>query len=207
MEFEYKGANCVTIKTKNNLIITDPTDNVKVKGLDNKEAIVLATQAKFAPTDIKAFAIDMPGEFEHRDVMIQGIQSHIHTDKDGKNSIMYRIKLDGVRIAVIGHTDAPLSDEQLESLGMIDVLIIPVGGGGYTLDARDATTVVRQVEPKIVIPTHYDDGTTKYEVPQESVENFVKELGGQHEKQTTLKIKNAAALPAALTLYELTRTA
>jgi L-ascorbate metabolism protein UlaG (beta-lactamase superfamily) len=111
--------------------------------------------------------------------------------------------MDGMRIAIIGHTVAPLSDDNLENLGIIDVVVIPVGGGGYTLDARDAATIVRQISPKAVVPTHYADTHVKYEVPQEPVENIIKELASAYEKTAALKAKT---LPEVLTIYELTRT-
>ena len=69
MEIEYKGANCVVIRDKNATIVTDPTENVKmkVKELDDADAGVLATQPSFAPAEdsVKSFIIDMPGEYEH----------------------------------------------------------------------------------------------------------------------------------------------
>ena len=206
MEIEYRGANCIVIRDKKILIVVDPTTNVSVKEAQNSDAVILATQEKFAPSEREAknFVIDMPGEYEHNDVSVLGIPAHAHIDKDGKNATMYRIEIDSIRLAVIGHTDAPLADDDLENLGMIDILIVPVGGGGYTLDARDAATIVRQIAPKVVIPTHFADAHVKYDVPQDSVEDFVKEMGGAHEKMNSFKVKN---LPETTTVIELSRTA
>jgi len=207
MEIEYKGANCVVIKDKKILIVVDPTTNVSVKDIQNPDTMILATQEKIAPKNVPAFVIDMPGEYEHENVSIRGIAAHAHIDKDGKNATIYRVEIESVRIAIIGHVDAPLSDDDLEDIGVIDIVIIPVGGGGYTLDARDAATITRQIAPKIVIPTHYADTHIKYEVPQEDVAAFTKEIGGAHEKSSALRIKNVSSLPEILTIYELTRTA
>ena len=213
MEIEYRGANCVVIRDKKILIVVDPTPNVSVKEVKNPDAVILATQEKFAPTreDKKdnrendwPFVIDMPGEYEHKDVSVVGIPAHAHIDNDGKNATMYRVETGGVRLAVIGHTDAPLSDDDLENLGIIDIVIVPVGGGGYTLDARDGATIVRQIAPKVAIPTHFADAHVKYEVPQESVDLFIKEMGGAYEKMNSLKVKG---LPEVMTVVELARTA
>lgn len=210
MEIDYKGANCVVIKDKNALIIVDPTSNATVKDLQNPEAVVLATQTNFAPAEDAAasFIIDMPGEYEHKDVSVRGIpvRAHLGADEKAKDATMYRIQTMGVSIAVIGHTVAPLSDDDLELLGMIDIVIIPVGGNGYTLDARDAAAIIGQISPKVVIPTHYDDGQTKYEMPQDDLSGFVKEMGGQIIKQSVFKVKSAQNLPESLTTYELSRT-
>jgi len=207
MEIEYRGANCVVIKDKNILIVVDPTTNVSVKEAKESNAMVLATQEKFAPSELEAknFVIDMPGEYEHKDVSVRGIavRAHLDVNEQAKNATMYAIEAGDTRIVVIGHTVAPLNDDDLESLGTVDIVIIPVGGGGYTLDARDAATIVRQISPKVVIPTHYADTHIKYEVPQEPIENFVKELASAHEKASVLKVKT---LPEVLTIYELART-
>lgn len=207
MELEYKGADCVVIKDRGTTLVIDPTSNVSVKEAVNPEAVILATQEQFAKSEREAnnFVIDMPGEYEHKNISIVGIPVHVHTDKDGTRGIMYRIELQDARIAVIGHTDAPLGDDDLETLGVVDIVIIPVGGGGYTLDARDAATIVNQISPKIVIPTHFADNSIKYSVPQDSVEDFIKQMGGAYEKKNSLKIKGT--WPNTMTVVELTRTA
>lgn len=211
MEIDYRGANCVVIKDKNALIVVDPTANAQAKEAQNPEAVILATQPAFAPAEGEAqgFVIDMPGEYEHRDVSVRGIAvpAHLAEDEHAQDAVMYRIETMGVAIAIIGHTVAPLTDDDLEMLGQIDIAVVPVGGGGYTLDAQDAATIVRQISPGVVIPTHYDDGQTKYEVPQESLAALEKEMGNSNiEKQTVYKLKTGASLPANMTTYELSRT-
>ena len=195
MEIDYRGANCVVIKDKNALIVVDPTANAQAKEAQNPEAVILATQPAFAPAEgeAKGFVIDMPGEYEHRDVSVRGIAvpAHLAEDEHAQDAVMYRIETMGVAIAIIGHTVAPLTDDDLEMLGQIDIAVVPVGGGGYS----------------VVIPTHYDDGQTKYEVPQESLAALKKEMGNSNiEKQTVYKLKTEASLPANMTTYELNRT-
>ena len=204
MEISFKGANSVVIKGKSGTIVTDPTDNVEVKEINNKDAITIVTQDDFIPKKAD-FVINMPGEYEHNDISILGVPVQRHIDPEGKAGVMYRIIMDGVRIAVTGHINAPINDDDMETLGMVDVLIIPVGGGGYTLDAKDAASVTNQISPKVVIPTHFEDKDIKYEVPQESVDLFTKEVGANNiEKVSSFKTKNGA-MPDVLTVYELKR--
>jgi L-ascorbate metabolism protein UlaG (beta-lactamase superfamily) len=208
MEIEYKGANQVVINDKKIHIIVDPTTDTSEKNSKNTNVVILATNENFSPkqSDQQSFVIDLPGEYERNDISIKGIPVHAHTDESGLNATMYRIEIDGIRLAIVGHTDAPLSDDDLENIGVIDIAIIPVGGGGYTLDARDAATIARQLSPKIVIPTHFADHSFEYPVPQEDVSHFIKEMGGIHQKLPSLKIKGAGSLPEALTVFELIRT-
>jgi L-ascorbate metabolism protein UlaG (beta-lactamase superfamily) len=91
---------------------------------------------------------------------------------------------------VLGHIYPDLSDEQLEQFGLIDILVIPVGGNGYTLDATGATQLIKKMEPKIVIPTHYADSAIKYEVSQAELQVFLSEMGvSDPERMNSFKAK------------------
>lgn len=209
-EVEYKGANCVIISSKKASIITDPKLSlVGLKDANVKDAIELATEARFAiNSDDAKLVLEGPGEYGVADFDIRGIaaQRHLDSEADPKASTMYRIESGEIRAAVIGNIYEKLSEEQLEELGIVDVLLIPVGGSGYTLDATGAAAITRQVDPKIVIPVHYADAALKYEVPQSEVEVFLSELGAPVEEAGKLKLKNSAALPSVLTVYKLARS-
>lgn len=208
MDIEYKGANCIVISTKKVTITIDPKLSlVGLKDVTPKDAIVAVTQPEFAvPSD--GVVMDRPGEYEVRDVTFIGIAAKRLLDHDDSyKATMYRMVFGGISFAVIGHVASPLTEEQLETLGVVDVAIVPVGGSGYTLDAHQATEVVRQLDPKVVIPTHYADAAINYEVPQMELEPFIKELSAiDHQVMPTWKIKNGI-LPDVLTVIELTRTA
>lgn len=208
MDIEYKGANCVTISTKKvNIAIDARLSAVGLKDITPKEAIAIATQADFVVKSDEGIVVDQPGEYEVKDVSIVGVAAQRLIDHDGsKQATMYRLVMGEITFAIIGHVTSPLSEEQLEALGVVDVAIVPVGGNGYTLDAHQAIEVVRQLDPKVVIPTHYADKAVNYEVPQMELEPFLKELGASHETMPTWKIKNGI-IPEVLTVIELTRTA
>ena len=207
MDIEYKGANCIVITTKKATVVIDPKlSGVGLKDVVPKNAVVIATQADLLAHGDDAVVIDRPGEYEVRDVSISGVAAERMIDHDkSQAATMYRLTVGDVRFAVVGHVAAPLTDEQLETLGVVDVAIVPVGGSGYTLDAHHAVSVVRQIDPKAVIPTHYADKALSYEVPQMDLEPFVKELGAP-QTETTPKWK-LKTLPEILTLVELERTA
>ena len=207
MELTYRGGNCIEIAVKKETIVID--GNVHELGLKNvteKAGVYIATQQGFNPVVESATTIDGPGEYEARGVSVKGVSAQRMLDDAGvKKSTIYRIMYDGVSIVVVGHIFAPLPDSVLEEIGLVDVVIVPVGGGGYTLDGHQAAVVVRQLEPKVVIPTHYADPAVKYEVPQESLAEFLKEIGGEHEVVSSYKIKGGV-VPATLTVIEITRS-
>lgn len=209
-EVEYKGGNGVVISSKKSSLVVDPKLSVVgLKDLNVKDAVELATEARFAViSDDAKLVIEGPGEYGIADFDIRGVaaQRHLDAETEPKASTIYRIETGDIRTAVIGNIYEKLSEEQLEEVGIVDVLIIPVGGSGYTLDATGAATIVRQIDPKIVVPVHYADGALKYEVPQSDVEVFTAELGAPVEEAPKLKLKNAGALPQTLTVVKLARS-
>lgn len=210
-DIEYKGGNGVVITGKKTQVVVDPKLSlVGLKDLSVKEAVELATEPRFVVNDARAkLIIEGPGEYEVGEVSIRGTRAirHIDTSADEPISTVYRIEIGDARIAVVGNIATKLSEDQLESIGIVDIVIIPVGGNGYTLDAVNATTIVRQIDPRVVIPVHYADSALKYEVPQDGVELFIKELAAPVEAAgPKYKVKSAASVPQVLTVVTVDRS-
>ncbi|MNQ29105.1 metal-dependent hydrolase [compost metagenome] len=209
-DIEYKGGNTVVISTKKSTAVFDPKLSlVGLKDVVIKDAIEIATEARFAlDSPVAKLHIEGPGEYEVGDFSIRATAAtrHIDTSDTEPLSTMYRVEIGDVRIAVIGNIAGKLSEGQLESLGIIDLLILPVGGGGYTLDATSAAAVARQIGPKVVVPVHYADSTLAYEVPQDTLEVFTKELAAPIETVAKYKVKSIASIPQTLTVIEVTRS-
>lgn len=208
-DIEYKGANSVIITSKKATIVTDPKLSLAgLKDLVIKDAVELSTEARFAINNPDArLEVEGPGEYGVAEFDIKGIaaQRHIDSDKTELLSTIYRIEIGDVRIGLLGNIDPNLSDSQLEELGVIDILILPVGGAGYTLDATSAAGLVRKIDPKVVLPIHYADAALKYEVPQDNLDLFLSELSAPVEETTKYKVKQFLNLPETLTVIKLNR--
>jgi len=208
-DIEYKGANTVVLSTKKSTLVVDPKLSlVGLKDASTKEAVELATEARFALNGETAkLNIEGPGEYGVGEFDIKGVpaQRHLDSETEPLASTIYRVEVNDVRIAFIGNIYEKLSEQQLEEIGLIDVLVIPVGGNGYTLDATGAANVTRKIDPKVVIPIHYADPAIKYEVAQDPLEIFVKELGAPVEEVPKFKLKTSAALPPIMTIVQVTR--
>jgi L-ascorbate metabolism protein UlaG (beta-lactamase superfamily) len=209
-DLEYKGGNTVVFSTKKLSLAVDPKLSlVGLRDMKLKDGVELATENRFSVRDSEAqLIVDQPGEYEVGDFTIRGIAAtrHIDTPEQEKLSTMYRIECGDVNVAVLGNIDPKLNDDQLEGIGVVDILIIPVGGGGYTLDATSAATLTRSIEPKAVVPVHYADSGLTYEVPQDQLSTFISELGAPVEMMAKYKVKSSTSLPATLTVIELTRS-
>jgi L-ascorbate metabolism protein UlaG (beta-lactamase superfamily) len=136
------------------------------------------------------FSVETPGEYEVKEIFIQGIPSY-HDDALGKqrgSNTIYIIEMEEMRLCHLGDLgQKELTSEQVEKIGDIDILMVPVGGK-YTLDAKGANHVISQIEPKIVIPMHY--ALPKSNDGLDSVDAFLKEIGKKSiESQPKLLIK------------------
>jgi L-ascorbate metabolism protein UlaG (beta-lactamase superfamily) len=134
--------------------------------------------------------VNGPGEYERQDIFIQGISS-FHDNNKGKDrgrNTCYTIDAEGMKLCHLGDLGQnELTEEQVDEIGEIDILMIPVGGGS-TIDAELASKIIGQIEPKIVIPMHYD--IPKLKLKFDDVEKFLKVMGKKGiEPQAKLSIK------------------
>ena len=119
-----------------------------------------------------------PGEYEIGGVLIIGIATFHDKEKGekrGKNTV-YLLEIDEITICHLGDLGHVLTGEQVEEIDDVDVLLLPVGGVS-TINAATAAEVVRQIEPKVVIPMHYQTPALKKEL--EPVGKFLKEIGAK----------------------------
>ncbi len=208
-EVSYKGGNCVVIQTKNTTVVTDPkVEGIKVSKTVAKAQAQLVTQPTYrAVGDDDQKVFDFPGEYEVGDFSITGVDAKAQLRAD-EVSVMYRIVSPDATFAVIGHVNPDMiTEEQLEKLGVIDVLIIPVGGNGYSIDPHGAVVLTRKIGPKVVIPVHFKEDGVAYEVEQLSVELFEKELAAPVTNESALKIKQPGQLDESLQIVRLDKTA
>lgn len=190
MELQFHGANCITINTKQaRVTIDDNLAKLGAKTVTRAGDIAILTQEHDAPSQEVRLLIDGPGEYEVADVSIKGMAARAHTDEAGsQTATIYKLVIDDVRIVAVGHIYPELSESELEAIGTTDVLLVPVGGNGYTLDGVGALQVIKKIEPKLIIPTHYADKNLKYPVPQQSLEDGLKALA-MEPKETAAKLK------------------
>jgi L-ascorbate metabolism protein UlaG (beta-lactamase superfamily) len=197
MEFQYFGGNCVRISTKQaSVVVDDNLADLGLKSITKAGDIALFTGAHGKPEVDTKIVISQPGEYEVSHVSMQGFPVRAHIDEDGKETAtMYKLVAEDIKVLIAGHIYPELSDKELEDVGLIDVMIVPVGGNGYTLDGVGALKVIKKVEPKVVIPVHYADKTVNYPVPQQELEQVLQALAMEPKETTTkLKIKSTDLL-------------
>lgn len=189
MELQFFGANCVALTYKGTrIVIDDDLAKLGAKSVTKPEDVALFTGLHGTDESKARLVFDGPGEYEVSDISITGIPARSHIDADGQNATMFKLATGELSILVTGHIYPELSDAQMETIGMVDLLVVPVGGNGYTVDPVGALKLIKEVEPKLVIPTHYADKALKFPVPQQELAAALKDLA-MEPKETVAKLK------------------
>lgn len=207
MELTYYGGNCVKINAKKaTIVIDDNLNTLGQKSITKADDITLVT-SEHIKVEPGRMVIASPGEYEVSDISIQGVAARGAMDEPTtKKATIYKLSAEDINVVILGHVFHDITDDEVEELGHVDVLFVPVGGNGYTLDGVDALKLIKKIEPRIVIPTHYADSALTYEVPQATLDDAIKALA-MEPAQTTPKLKlKAADIPEALQLYVLERS-
>jgi L-ascorbate metabolism protein UlaG (beta-lactamase superfamily) len=188
MQIIWQGQSCfqmISSQGKNHQvnIVIDPFDESLGLRVPKLEAdILLVTHQHHDHNNVKAvagnpFLIEGPGEYEIKEVFIQGIPSW-HDDKQGKErgqNTIYTIETEEIRLCHLGDLgQKELTSEQIEKIGEVDILMIPIGGV-YTISAKEAVKIMSQIEPNIILPMHYQ--IPKLKLKLDGLDKFLKTMG------------------------------
>lgn len=190
MQIQYFGLSSFKITTKEATVITDPFH--KDSGLtpprgaadimvlaENKNSLYSATSGISGDP----FLMDTPGDYDVKGVTVTGIP----LKQEGKYISVFLMESEDIRILNLTHIkEWNMKESEIEELGEIDILILPVGGN-VVMSAAQAGKVVNEIEPKIVIPSYYK--TSDLIIDVDPLEKFIKEMGGKNETLDKLTIK------------------
>ncbi len=190
MQIQYFGLSSFKITTKEATIITDPfhKDSGLTPPRGAADILILAQKnSKLYSSDSgvsgEHFDITDPGEYDVKGVTVTGVP----LKQEDKYITVYLIESEDIRILNLTHIkEFNMKEDELEGLGDIDILILPVGGN-TVLSASAAAKAVNEVEPKIVIPSHYKMKDLILDL--DGLEKFVKEMGGKKEEMEKLTLK------------------
>ncbi len=199
MKVQWYGQSCFLIEGQGIRLVTDPPSGELGYALPAVAVdLVCVSHDHYDHNNIQALrgaplVLKTPGVHEFEGLRMEGISS-FHDDTGGSQrgrNLIFVWEMDGVRTAHLGDLGS-FHDAALQSLGRVDLLLIPVGGV-YTIDAAGAKQVVAQLRPRIVIPMHFK--TPVLSIKLAGVEEF---LGlfqpGQVQRKRVLEIE-AAGLP------------
>ncbi len=192
MHISWLGQTCVRLQTKFNeediITIIDPyrpSEGEFPRSLSPQIALYSKGEEDSITLSQNPFVLSTLGECEIKEVMINTLPS-----SDG--NIIFKILAEQISVVHLGRLNRKPELEELEKLGTIDILLIPIGGGKNYLSAEDAATLVTALEPRIVIPIAYHCDTDKNAA---TVTEFIKESGLKPDKTEKKLIFRKKDLP------------
>ncbi|HMO59030.1 MAG TPA: MBL fold metallo-hydrolase [Roseiflexaceae bacterium] len=187
-DIQYLGHSCFRLRGRDGIILTDPFDRTVGIDIGKPTAHIVTIShahpdhsniAAVRPAREQLFVVDGPGEYEVGGVLITGVRT-FHDKKRGAElgrNTVFVIHLDDVAFCHLGDLGHELTAHQIEEIGNIDVLFLPVGGG-ETIGPGDASSIISQIEPRLVIPMHFAaDGQQSFTHDLAPLDRFIHEMG------------------------------
>lgn len=185
MQIFWHGYSTIRIEAKSGdkeaTVLTDPFANeasLRMPRTVEPDILLLSHQDRkcFSLDNVQGrpFTVSDPGEYEIKDVFVNGIQDKTVEPEEKARPVIYRLDVEGINVAFLGQLRRKLTDFEVEELDEIDVLLLPVGGG-EVMDSKLASETISVIEPRIVVPLHYDLPGIKAKLT--GVDAFCKALG------------------------------
>ena len=206
MDITWLGHSCFRIKGSRTTVITDPysPDLGYILGKPTAPIVTVSHQhpghSYVQGVGGQPKVVKGPGEYEISGVLIIGIATFHDGErgkKRGKNTV-YLMEIDEISVCHLGDLGHVLTGEQVVEIDNVDVLLLPVGGVS-TINAPVAAEVVRQLEPKAVIPMHYKTPALGWEL--EPVERFLKEIGAKEVNPQPKLSLTKSSLPLSTQVF------
>jgi L-ascorbate metabolism protein UlaG (beta-lactamase superfamily) len=180
LDVTWLGHGCFRLRGRSAAVVTDPFPpaiGLKLPKLDADLVTISHEHENHSYTQVMrdAYEIRGPGEYEVAGVSVIGVPTFHDAQKGAKHgrNTVYLIEIDDVRICHLGDLGHALDDAEAEAISSPDVLLVPVGGH-TSINAAQAAEIVRQLEPRYVVPMHYAIPGLKLEL--DSLDRFLKEM-------------------------------
>lgn len=200
MQIKFHGHSCFSIKDGDTTIVTDPYDESTGLTLPSLKANVVTVSLNeshhnnVSVIEGNPSIFNWPGEYEAGGIHFQGIASFHNTkdDEEQKENTIFTIDFNGIHLCHLGAQGTKLTPEQLEEVGDVDILFIPVGGK-EGVDVKKAKEIIEQIEPRIIIPMAYH--TEGCQCGFTSLEGFLSEMGAQNTEASQVYTLKRSELP------------
>ena len=206
MDLTWLGEGCFRLRGREGVVLTNPPDPRSGHAIP-KTAADLVTFSSEESGSLRSVGgepvvITGPGEYEVHDVLVTGVGSYRDEDrgaKRGKNTV-FAIRLDDLVICHLGDLGHALSSADIEKIGEVDILLVPVSGAEVNLSATKAAEIVHHFEPKVVVPMSFDPDSPKADSPYHK---FLHELGVKDLSPVAKLSVTRSSLPAEIQVVAL----
>ena len=166
LQIRWHGHACWEI-TNDITLVTDPHDgkSIGIPAPTVAGDIILVSHDHYDHNSVKSVEKDdskVVTDGRKRSISnieISGVDSFHDEDQGSKRgtNIMYKFEIDGIKFCHLGDLGHDLDDEAVQKIGEVDILFVPIGGT-FTVDDRQAWSVINKIKPKIIVPMHYKIG-------------------------------------------------
>ncbi len=193
------GHACFRLRSEDLVVVTDPYPGSVGLRPDSRTATVV-TVSNSHPNHNNRLEVggsptifDSPGEYEYSGIAARGVMTTLKEGQDQRErNVAYTIMMDNVNVCHLGDIATPLTTHQVEELQPVDILLAPAGGG-CTLDLERILQLMQDLDPKIVIPMHYQiPGSTE---PLGNLDAFLQLMGGSDVQPRRSLTVTTSSLP------------
>lgn len=181
MDITWFGLSCFRLTERNKIaVVTDPfSDTIGLPPLKLKADVVTISHDvpghnNAAAVKGEVHTLTGPGEYEIGGVFITGVPLHYADDTTARRNIAYLFDYDNLTVLHLGDLAHVPDQSTIEALGVVNVLLMPVGGGNG-LRAAQAAEVVALIEPNFVVPMHY--ALPGLQIELDPIDKFLKAMG------------------------------
>ncbi len=189
MDIKYLGHSCFFIKGKEAKLVMDPFDP-KFTGLKfpKTEADIVTVSHQHKDHNYldgisgTPLIIQWPGQYEKKGMRVYGFKSY-HDKKQGADlgeNTIYRFEDEHLSVLHCGDLGFVPDDKFIDEVGEVDILMVPVGGDS-SIEPEEAVSLIKKIEPSIVIPMHYNRPELNQEVfgKKAQLSEFLKKFGAE----------------------------
>ena len=160
-DVKWLGNTCFRIKSREATVLMDPIARDGGISMPKQKADIVTLSVRgrskaLANVEGDYTLIEGPGEYEVQDVFLSGIRTR-RTGGEKEFNTIYLVEMDEMIFCHLGNLSRSLSEAQVEAMGDVDVLFVPIGGED-SLSPAVATEVIGQIGPRLVIPMRYRIG-------------------------------------------------
>lgn len=208
MDLTWLGHACFRMRGREGVLLTDPPDPKSGHAIPKTAADVVTIShdhpghSSLRSVGGEPVVLDRPGEYEVHEMLVNGIAS-FHDDEKGAlrgRSTIFAVRLDDLVICHLGDLGHALSSGDVDRIGDVDILLVPISGGDTNLAPARAAEIVHQFDPRIVVPMSYDPDAPTKDTPYH---RFLHELGVKDLSAVTKLSVTRSSLPAEIQVVAL----
>lgn len=208
MDLTWLGHACFRLRGREGIVLTDPPDPKSGHAIPKTEAHLVTVShphpghSSMRSVGGEPVVLTGPGEYEVQEILVTGVATFHDEDKGetrGKNTV-FAIRLDDLVVCHLGDLGHVLPAADLDRIGEVHVVLLPISGPDTNLSAAMAAEIVHQLEPKVVVPMSYDPEKKKKDAP---FDRLLHELGVKELTPVPKLSVTRSSLPAELQVVAL----